>query len=42
LRCVRCLECTACRTEALTLGSIFEHREEASPTPKSAGSSAEI
>lgn len=42
LRCVRCLDCTACSTEALTLGSIFEHGEETSGTPKSAGSSSEI
>lgn len=27
LRCVRCLECTRCRPEALTLGSIFERSE---------------
>ncbi len=25
LRCVRCLECTRCKPEALTLGSIFEN-----------------
>jgi polyferredoxin len=42
LRCVRCLECTGCSTDALVLGSIFERREETSGTPKSAGSNAEI
>jgi len=28
LSCVRCLECTKCRPEALTLGSIFESRRD--------------
>jgi len=42
LRCVRCLECTGCSTEALTLGSIFERREEISVSPKSASSHTEL
>jgi len=32
LSCIRCLECTKCSPEALTLGSVFEQTELAAPS----------
>jgi polyferredoxin len=40
-RCIRCLECTACKPDALSLGSIFERSEKTSDTLSPEGLNAE-